>query len=208
MKNKFIRINIVFKIPIEVAKVAAELSLEISKKEEAIFVLDNANFYPHVTIYAPECPVDNLDEMWKRLGQLAKNFSPIKFSYSGVKSEYGYIGVGADCSQKIRNIHETIIEKINPLREDHLEEKYVDPESLDGYSGERRQNIQKYGNPDVLSLYWPHMTITRLKDREAAEKISKEIAWTIKEFTIDTIGVYMMGENGTCVELVKEFRLG
>lgn len=208
MQNKFIRINIAFKIPNEVARVAAKLSLEISKKEKALFVLDNANFYPHVTIYAPECPADNLDEIWKKLKLVFENIRPIKFTYTGIKAEQGYIGVKANCSQEIRNIHEAIVEKINPLRGDHLREKYAKAESLEGYSKERRQNIQKYGNPDILNLYWPHMTIIRLKDEKVAEKISKEIDWTTKEFTIDTAGVYEMGENGTCVKLVKEFKLG
>ena len=58
-----------------------------------------------------------------------------------------------------------------------------------------------------MSLYFPHLTVIRLKDELLAKTISKEIRWDTPKFTADKIAIYKMGEHGTCRELVKEISL-
>ena len=58
-----------------------------------------------------------------------------------------------------------------------------------------------------MNLYFPHLTIIRLKDEPLAKTISEGIIWDIPEFTVEKIAIYKMGEHGTCRELVKEFSL-
>ncbi len=207
MTEDFIRINIAFKPPIEIAEQMAKLSQEVSKKEDAYFAIDNLNFYPHITIYSPKYPKHNEDKIFKAIDELVKKFSSIKFIPNGINTNQGYIGIGAEYSDEIKNIHEKIVEKLNPLREGHLRAKYANAYNMQ-FSEEKLQNIQKYGYPDSMNFYHPHMTITRLKDEKLAERVAKEIQISFKEFTIDKIGAFKMGENGTCVELIKEFKLG
>jgi 2'-5' RNA ligase len=206
MENEFVKINIAFRPPIEIAEKVAQLSLKISQKEGAFFVLDNLNFHPHMTIYFLEYPAYNSEKILEKLENLAKNFSSIKFVASGMKVSRGYIGMATEYSQALRNIHEAIVRETNPFRENHLREEYaiVDIEEI---LQEKKRNIQQYGHPDVLDLYKPHITITRLRDEQAAERIAKNIEWPVEDFMVDTIGVFKTGENGTCIELIKEFTL-
>lgn len=159
-----------------------------------------------MTIYFLEYPVYNGDKILEKLEGLLKNFSPIKFVADGIKTSHGYIGMAASYSQELRSLHEAIIRETNPFRENHPREEYVSINSEE-IPQEKKQNIELYGHPDVLDLYRPHITITRLKDEKIAEQIAKDIEWPVDDFMIDKIGVFKTGENGTCVELIKEFVL-
>jgi 2'-5' RNA ligase len=206
MAEEFVRINIAFKPPVEIAEQVAKLSEEISKKEDVYFVIDSQNFYSHITIYSPEYPKHNESKILEAIEELVKKFSPVKFVPKGIETSQGYIGVKAEYLDEIRKIHESIVEELNPMREGHLREKYINAYNMK-FSEEKIQNIQKYGYADSMNFYNPHMTITRLKDESAAEKAAKEINIPFGEFVIDKIGAYRMGENGTCIELIKEFKL-
>lgn len=203
MSKKFTRINIAFMPPTDVAKYVAKLSKEISEKEKTYFVIDNKNIYPHITIYPPEYPTYKIEEVLSKVEKLAKKLPRVKFKFEKIKNFDDYISVGMHYSKEIRNIHETIIEELNPLRDGHIKQDANNTNLLK----EEKENIQKYGYPNLMDSYSPHITITRLGEEEIAEKIIKEIKWPIKEFTIKKLGAYKMGKNGTCTELIKEFKL-
>jgi 2'-5' RNA ligase len=206
MKEEFIGIGVAFVPPESAKDLAVKLSAEISQKSEAYFVLDGKNFYPHITIYAPEFPAKNLDKVLFSIEELSKQISSVRFSFTKMMPEFGWIGVESKLSEEIKNIHIKIVQLLNPLHEGHLREKYLS-ETNDIANGEQ-DNIKLYGHPHVIDLYRPHLTLIRLKDKKAAEKIAGEIDWPLKEFTLDKIGVFKMGDHGTCVELIKEFNLG
>lgn len=207
MAEEFVRINIAFKPPVEIAEQVAKLSEEISKKEDVYFIIDSQNFYPHITIYSPEYPKHNENKILQTIEELAKKFSSIKFVPKEIETSQGYLGIGAEYSDEIKKIHEAIVEELNPMREGRLREKYTNAYNMK-FSEEKMQNIQKYGYPDSMSFYHPHMTITRLKDEGVAERVAKEIGIPFDGFVIDKIGAFRMGENGTCIEPIKEFKLG
>ncbi len=58
-----------------------------------------------------------------------------------------------------------------------------------------------------MNLYNPHLTISRLKDKKMANRIGKTLKLDIADFSVDTVSIYRMGKHGTCVELVKDFKL-
>lgn len=189
--------------PVDIAKYVAKLSKKISEKEKAYFILDNKNFYPHITIYSPEYPIYNFEKIINRMEKVSKKLSKTKFKFEKLDSIDGYIGTSAYYSKEMRKIHKTIINEFNPLREGYIREKFCNS----NISKEEKENIQKYGHPYLMNLYNPHITITRLKNEKIAKKIAKEIKWSKREFILDKIGIYKMGKNGTCTELIKEFKL-
>lgn len=204
MTDEFVRINIAFMPPADVAGEVARLSMEIGDKEESCFVIDNQNFYPHITIYGVEFPAHNLERVLSDVEELAKNLLAIQFKFKKVATEEGYIGIECEGTEEIANTQKAIIEKLNSLREGHIREK---DRKQNMELSERDRNIQKYGHPDIMSLYKPHVTIIRLQDKQVAQRVAAEIKWPTKEFTLDRIGAFRMGPNGTCVELIKEFKL-
>lgn len=207
MDKDFVRINIAFKPPIEIAQLVADISRDISKKYETHFVIDNQNIFAHITIYSPEYPARNLEKVLEAVETIAEEFSPPKFIFQEVKAGQGFVTLDFDYSEEIKRIHEAVVEKLNPLRENHFREKYTDAYMMK-FSEEKKENIRKYGYPDSITFYHPHMSLTRLKDADLAEKITKEINWPVGEFIIEKLGTYKMGEHGTCVEPVKDFALG
>ena len=201
----FIRLNTAFIPPKEISEKAIELSKAISSSAEAYFVLDGINFYPHITIYPPEYPEGSITEVLEAVEKTSGSLNSLKFKFKNIDSGQGYLGVAFEHSEEIQQTHEKIVSALNPLREGRVRDKYV--EYYMEFNSGQLQNIEKYGYPGAMDLYNPHLTITRLKDENKAKEILSTIKWDIPEFTINKIGVYKMGEHGTCRELVKEFNL-
>lgn len=209
MDNKFIRLNTVFELPENVKEAIIDLSKEIVKNHEALFVLDGINFYPHITIYSPEYPESNFDKVLRAVEEIAKNTKRFEFIYEKKENHEGFIGVGFNLSPEIKNIHREIVNKLNSLREGRIRDKYK--MSLDDYkmtfSSEQRENIEKYGYPDAMNLYRPHLTIIRLKNEILAKEVEQNLDWKISNFIVDKIAIYTMGEHGTCKEKLAIFNL-
>ncbi len=206
-KNKFIRLNTAFKPPEDIAKKAIDFSKKLGEEHEAFFVLDGIDFHPHITIYSPEYPEHNLDKVLKDVKEIASNTEKIKFIFQRIKPHQGFIGIHFELSPEIKDIHERIVGKLNPLREEHIRDKYKTDDFKMIFSQEQQECVAKYGYADAMELYDPHTTIIRLKDELLTETVAESLKWDISEFIVDKIVIYTMGKYGTCKELVKEFSL-
>lgn len=205
MEEKYIRINTVLQPSKETSQKIAVISQEIAKSQKAYFILDNKNYYPHITVYSPEYPEDKLGEIISKIEDLSQVLSKIELKFKGLITNQGYIGLDFDNSVELKKIHENIVQTLNPLRDNHLRDKYQDDDYKMKLSPEKIANIAKYGYPDAMELYHPHMTIIRLEDPIQAEEIAKSIDWH-ENIIIDKLALYKMGEHGTCTELIKEFK--
>ena len=205
-EEKFIQLNIAFRMPENVAQEAMKLSREIAEKEDAYFVLDGVEYFPHATNYAVEFPEKNLDKVVQAVEELSVQFSPLEICAIENIADQGWVGVYFVRSQQFKEIHTTFVEKLSPLRESRVREKFGDIGTFS--SNEERENIKNFGHPWVFDLYNPHLTITKLKDEKRAEIIAKEMIWPIEKFEVDTVGVFVSGKHGTCRKLLREFRLG
>jgi len=205
--DKFIRLNTVLKLPDKVVEEAIALSREIAKDNKAVFVLDGIRFHPHITVYSPEYPEKNLDNVLENVEEITKNTEKVKLIFERIDTKQGFIVVGFVFSSEIKRLHEKVVEMLNPLREGHLKGKYEAPDYRMKLSQEKKENITKYGHPGTMTLYSPHLSIIRLEDEFLAEKVTETIKWNTVEFVVDKLAVYTMGENGTCKKLVREFAL-
>lgn len=182
MEEKFVQLNIAFRVPEEVAKVAMKLSEEIAEKEDAYFVLDGVNYLFHITNYSVDVLEKNVEKMFEIIEKLAEDFSPVEFVFNKrINANLGWICVFFDCSQEIKNLHEAIVNAVSPLKKGQTA-------------------------PSMADSYDPHVTITRLKDFNIAKKVASEMKWEIEKFKSDAIGIFVSGEHGTCAKLLKEFK--
>jgi 2'-5' RNA ligase len=207
MENKFIRLNIAFKPPEIIATKAIALSKKLSRESEPHFVLDGVSVYPHITVYAPEFPEKNLDKILAAARNIAETTKKIKMSGDQFKANQGFVGIKFALTDEIKKFHEKVVALLNPLREDHNRVKCEAADYKMKLSPKKMENNKKYGYPDALELYNPHLTIIRLADEKQAQAICKNIKWDIPEFEIDELGVYKMGKHGTCRELAGKFEL-
>lgn len=207
MKNDFIRLNIALKPPKFVAEKAIGLSRKLGRKFKYHFVLDDTKYHPHITVYSPEYPVENLEKILEAVRIIAEETKKMKVRGDGFEAKQGFVGVRFDLTDEIREFHKKVVAALNPLRENHLREKYEAADYKMKLSPEKIENIRKYGYPSAMSLYNPHLTIIRLTDEKKAEEISENMKWDIPEFEVRELGVYKMGDHGICKELVQTFEL-
>lgn len=205
--GEFVRLNIAIKLPQDIANKAIELSKSIQGEGNALFVLDGANYHPHATLYSPEFPTKNIDTIYEQLIDITDKLNPFTVPFTKFEGDSGYIGIGLEKTEEIVHLHTTVVEAISPLREGRLREKYTNDEYRAKLSAEQLHNIDTLGYPAILNLFDPHITIIRFDEVEVAERLMEELSWDIEDMTIETIGVFTMGENGTCKELLKEFKV-
>ncbi len=205
MKEKFKRLNIAFKVPGDVAKYCIELSKELSKYGDTHFVLDGTNYFPHITIYSPEFPISNINNLYKKLEMIKAD--SISFKFCQKVAGEGYVGVEFSSSKSIKDLHKKIVNMANPLREGHIIAKYKRSNYLCKCTNKQIRYINEYGYPRVMDLYKPHLSILRFKDEDLAKKVLKKLIIDIDEFEINELGVYEMGKHGTCVKLCKSHKL-
>ncbi len=100
-----------------------------------------------------------------------------------------------------------MLSKISPLRKNHLREKFKDPKYLHKLDAAEKKNIAEYGYPYVKNLYSPHITLTALSEQEKRATTDSIQNIKLKDFTCSKIGIFYMGDHGTCTKLIKEFSL-
>lgn len=206
--NDFLRLNIALIPPKNISDVVIQISKKISEEFETYFALDGINFFPHMTIYSPEYPKESLVGILDKLEEVTRELNPITLAPIKISAEEkGYLDIEMENSIEILDLHKYIIEVFNGFRRGHLRDKYKDEEYLSKLSIGEQQNIEVYGYPLVLDFFRPHLTITRFVDESLNTKIKGEIESSLHPFQVDEIGIFEMGENGTCVNLVRKFKL-
>jgi 2'-5' RNA ligase len=197
------KINIAFRVSKDIESEVINLSQEIGKSNDSYFVLNGINFYPHITIYSSIFSESNLSDILEIVDNFAQKLNSINLEFDRVESGQGYISLNFISSDKIKKIHEEFVKALNPLRRALTENDLSDYHIV--FNEKQKKNIINYGYPDAMDLYSPHMTIIRLKDEKIADERAKEIKWNIKDLKIDNIACFLMGENGTCNQIIKEF---
>jgi 2'-5' RNA ligase len=204
---EYTRVNIAIRPPQGIEDRLIGLSRKISRQARAYFVLDGVNFHPHATLYSPEYPTKNLGRVLELTGRIARSFPKFQVGFNGVQSHWGFIDVEVGSSEEIKRLHELVVQKLDPLREGHIRNKYKRKEELRKFSKEQRKNIRIYGYPDAMGLFRPHFTITRLTDEDKAKELARRLSWPIKKTVIDKVLAFRMGQHGTCREIIREFSL-
>ncbi len=205
---RYKRLNIILVVDDRFRKKALELAGKIGVGEEEVFHIDDNNYFSHVTVYSPEFPESNITEVVKVVGGFARNTKKFNLVATGFSAEDGFVIVDFERSDRIEELHGTIVQMLNPLREGRIGEKYLKGIKEGKYSVESVDMIENYGYPNVLKLYRPHLTLGRLINQEAAERSVKHldsVGETVAQ--IEKIGISEMGPNGTCTNILYEFGL-
>lgn len=201
------RLNIVFIPPMEIADYATGLCRKVMEDHEVSFSLDAVNNFPHITIYQLVIPDKNLDKLLDVLGQATEKIRPQKFEFIGLQEHSGFLGASFKLSAAIREVQREVVERVTKLREGRNVLKVDDPRTK-GWPESHKQIVAEYGFDNLFDFYNPHITITRLPDFAKAKQLTEELTWPFSEFESNSIGLYSLGEFGTCNKLIREFKLG
>ncbi len=176
--------DIVLFPPEEIAQKALAVS-RILKKRGGLFVLDGVDYFPHVTLYAAEFSERNLPKIKKVLEKIASQTRSFKMtSLRYRQEERGYVVVDHRKSKSVQELREKIIAGVHSFCEAH-------------------KNKKEPVRCRIAEEFVPHITFTKFAQyNPLALKGIKELDFS---FRADAIGIYYLGEYGTCRKLVKVF---
>lgn len=201
------RLNIAFIPPKEIADYATGLCRKVMEDHEVSFSLDGVNNFPHITIYQLVIPEKNLEKLVGILDSITEKITIQRFEFINFQENFGFLGASFKAVEAIKAVQREIVDRVTGLREgrDILE---VDDPRTKGWPESHKKIVAGYGFDNLFDFYNPHITITRLPDFKKAQDLAGKLAWPFSEFESNSIGLYSLGEFGTCNKLIREFKLG
>jgi len=179
-----------------------------TEKYESFFTLEEGKYYPHMSLYMfqlNEADISKVKEVLARIANDTKVITANATRYSlGTGFGVGYVDPEYEVTEELSNLQGSIIEAVNPLRAGMRES---DVRKMQDAEGLKLENLQKYGYPAIGELFRPHITLTRLKEHNP--KVLDLLPQDISTFSgvFDRLGLFEMGENGTCIRKIAELRL-
>lgn len=185
----------------------AQKAIQSSQKLEqfgSLFTLKDGAYFPHASLYMTQLKTADLDTVKELLAHIAAQASAFDLSAVHYYQAHGYIDVEYNRTALLDQLQIDVIEAINPIR-DGMREK--DTVRMRTATDIVLENFQKYGYPNVGELFRPHMTLTRFSDGESKEVI--DVLPPVSDFggQFVKLGLFEMGDNGTCIRKISEFEL-
>jgi len=206
---KYKRLNIILIVDNKSRKKALNLASSIGMGKKEVFHIDDKNYFTHITIYSPEFPEKNTPKVIKAIEEISEGMDKFDLLVVGLNAEDGFVIINFEKTDRVAKTHETVVNALNQFRNGKIREKYLNEIKEGKYSKEQVEMIQKYGYPNVLKLYRPHLTLGRLTSQEVAERVVGNLNSSndLKTMKIIGIGISEMSPNGTCTNIIKEFDL-
>jgi hypothetical protein len=177
-----------------------------SKKLErygGTFILDEATYYTHLSLYMTTLKPTELDHVGELLATIAaqtRTAHSVAIHYSQVD---GYVDAEYVRSPQLIALQERVITAINPIREP-LNDKEM--RKLQRAKGVMRTNMEQFGYPRVGELFRPHVTLTRLPGMTTVEARTLPDPGAFSGQFVG-IGLFARGEHGACIEKLAEWPL-
>lgn len=190
----------------EASKYSINLCKKIELETSVNFSLDGVNNFSHITIFQLVIPKENLDKVIEVLESTVKEIPVQEMRFTNFGCHFGFVEADFELTEELKDAQLKIVNSVNDLREGESVIK-VWNRNTDHYSKEALYNASNYGFDNLFEIYNPHLSITCLSDFEKAKDYTQKLAWPFKEFTSETVGLYLLGEYGTCTTLIREFNL-
>jgi 2'-5' RNA ligase len=206
--DQYIQLNFAIIPSTEMALEAIEMSRSLSQIGAQDFALDGVSYIPHITLFAAEYPLKNEALIYERASATAQSIRRFECKFSGVSFSGEYLFIDFDRTDELYNLHLSALENLHPLREGHLREKYrIQLEDKNFAESVQGKLLAEFGSSLVKCFYHPHLTLTTFKENSKAEAAAKIIHWRNNRIEITEVGLFTMGEKGTCRTLHSKFPL-
>lgn len=215
MPEKIVDRNIVILPPRPVTDMAIALSQKARELlAETAFVLDRKTRRPHITIHQFAVPERNEEEMVAIVRVIANKVSVVPIQMEGL-AVFGGGGLFWNVAKErpVWLLHKNIVNEVTPLQEEYIMRQhapFVTGEAEVDIT--KRRALHQWGNPlanptSMQPPFWPHITITSCKAREAAETLANRLEVTVMKFDAKAIYITEVGPNGTCPSILHEIKL-
>jgi hypothetical protein len=167
------------------------------------FTIDESAYFSHLSLYMLQLKAGDINQVCICLETLANTVRTLSLEAKAYHYENNYLDVEYHTTTDIVALQKQVIELANPLR-DGLRTR--DVERLKTAVGEERDNILTYGYRSVGESFHPHTTFTRFIYDEASVI---ETLPPVSEFggEYSALGLFKMGDNGTCIKPIQTWPL-
>ena len=188
----------------EVIAQAIAMSERIAKEVGSEFTLDQNRFLPHITVYQAQYPNKNV-KMIKKLVQDLSSRESFEINLDAVMiSHETFLFWKCEKIDILRELQTKAIEIANPLREGLVPAQFA---SVTGLSEGDKYDVKTFGSLLIGPRYEPHITITRLKRKEDAERAIGVLGTSRKlSFKPKALILSYLGEHGTVTEIVEQYK--
>lgn len=187
------------------------LAIQASQRlaeQGSIFTLDNQNFYAHSSLYMFQMDINTQDSCINALQEIAnrvqtQQLEQIGYDYQDSGFGKGYVDIAYARNVEADSLQAVVVDTFNSLRSGMRES---DKLKMADATGLKLKNLQTYGYPAIGELFRPHITLTRFPlETDPDLTVLDPPELFDGEFT--RIGLFEMGQNGTCIRKIAEFNL-
>lgn len=191
--------------PDDVSIQAIEMSKKVAEGVESEFVLNLDRLLPHITVYQAKYPNKNIEKLKNIVRKLSSEQELFEVKLDVITVFYGtFLFWNCGKTDALQDLHQKVVRLANPLRDGLIPEQLANRRGLN--EGDR-YDIKTFGALLIGPRYKPHITITRLKRQDDAEKAirilgdSKSLYFKPKALILG-----YLGEHGTVTGIVESFR--
>jgi hypothetical protein len=190
-------------LPDEILANKAIASSNVLKDFDSLFVLEDGKYYPHASLYMLQLAEDEVDRAKTLLSDIARHARKLTLEASRYDHTLGFVDTEYQRTLSLDNLQHVVVAALNPVR-DGMREK--DKERMVEATGLALENYKDYGYKYVGELFRPHITISRLTGQkpEALNGLG-DLAQYSGSFS--KIGLFEMGDNGTCIRKIGSWEL-
>ncbi|HEY5695507.1 MAG TPA: DUF1045 domain-containing protein [Candidatus Saccharimonadales bacterium] len=176
---------------------------ELLQKDGALFKLSSTGPFPHASLYMTQLKIEDLDKAKELLAAIAATAPALDMAATGYFQAEGYLDPDYERTDQLARLQMDVVNAINPIRDGM---RVKDKARMLEATGLVRENLEKYGYRGVGELFRPHMTLARFAD---GKEIDTSILPAPGEFSgrFVKLGLFEMGDNGTCARRIAEFGL-
>ena len=204
MPVKSISCNIAIYPPAHIRRGAISLSKKLSELGTD-FTLDDKNFYPHITLYMTEFPVDNLPRVKKELRNITQKMHIFSVTPAGIGKVRGHIGVDFKNIPDLVSLHRKIVLATNAFREGCLRPKDRERLLKHFFPANMERMLKEYGSSRAMKNYNPHLTLTKFTNDKT--QVDLKLQKSKFSFEVNEIVLFQSGRHGACRKILARFRL-
>jgi len=171
--------------PVDTGKYASRLGKKFVAKQDYEFIVDNKEFFSHITLFSVELDSKGLRSLFETTRAFAKVFSVIALDISGL-STYpdlggGWVAMRISYSRKLTGLRNKlgVLITSNPF-------------------------VSSVGMTKYFKL---HITMTKLKDLDAVTRLLNRYSGLRKSFRMDIVAITLYDDTGQVSKIIKKFRL-
>lgn len=131
MENK-IAIDIVLLLPDDINKVICDLSSKIIPAQDVkLYVLDNVNYFPHVSLLMGTALESEIESIKEKLELIVKKYLPLEITFTNIDTSHQeFPGLVVEKTQELINLRSEIADVIH-LDNDATKEMFFDSDISD-----------------------------------------------------------------------------